>query len=390
MTLVDLVLAVVLITAVVAGLGRGLLSTIGGLLGLAVGGIAAFWAVPVVNDALPTSQWRGPATLALAVVLPLVGASVGAGIGHNLRRHVDRTPLRPLERLLGGVAHLLVAAVAISFVGTAVKATGAPGLASAVSSSAVLRTIEDLTPVPVSRTLAQMRSAVLDEGLPRLDGLLVPRQAPVAPVVDLDDPALERSAQSVARIWGTAYACGTSTTGSGFVVAPDRVVTNAHVVAGVERPLVEVPGQAAQEGRVVYFDPAADLAVVAVDGLDTDPLTVAPSLATGDTAAVQGYPYGGPLTSTSAQVLNVGTVRVPESGGIGGAERDLYALAAPVHPGNSGGPVLTTDGEVVGVIFGRSDTEDGVAYAVTTTELMPVAAQAPDLDAAVTPGRCAS
>ncbi len=389
MSLVDLVLVVALVVAAVSGLRRGLLATVGGLVGLAAGGLAALWAVPVVNDALPTSQWRGPATLALAVVLPLVGASLGAGVGHGLRRQVDRTPLQPLERLLGGAVHLVVVALVLSFVGTAVKATGTPGVAAAVSSSAVLRTIEDLTPTPVSRTLAQMRAAVLDDGLPRLDGLLLPRQAPVAPAVDLDDPALERSARSVARVWGTAYACGTSSTGSGFVVAPDRVVTNAHVVAGVERPLVELPGSAAKEGRVVYFDPDADLAVVAVDELGADPLTVAPSLATGDTAAVQGYPYGGPFTSTGAEVLNVGTVRVPESGGIGGGERDVYALAAEVRPGNSGGPVLTTSGEVAGVVFGRSDSEEDLAYAVTTTELMPVVAQAEELDAAVTPGSCA-
>lgn len=389
MAFVDLVLLVILVVAAVAGLRRGLLATVGGLVGLGLGGAAAFVAVPVVNDALPTSEWRGPATLVLAVVLPLVGASLGAGVGHGMRRQLDRTPLRPLERLLGGVVHLLVVALVVSFVGTAVKATGAPGVVSAVSSSAVLRTIEDLTPTPVSRTLAQVRAAVLDDGLPRLDGLLLPRQAPVAPAVDLDDPALERSARSVARVWGTAYACGTGSTGSGFVVAPDRVVTNAHVVAGVERPLVELPGGAAQQGRVVYFDADADLAVVAVDGLGADPLTVAPSLATGDPAAVQGYPYGGPFTSASAEVLNVGTVRIPESGGIGGGEREIYALAAEVHPGNSGGPVLTTGGDVAGVVFARSDTEDDVAYAVTTTELMPVVAQAEELDAAVTPGSCA-
>ncbi|AEG44841.1 MarP family serine protease [Isoptericola variabilis] len=390
MTPVDLLLVVALVAALVAGLGRGLLATVGGLAGLVAGGLAAFWVVPVVNDALPTSQWRAPATLAIAVMLPLLGASAGAGVGHGLRRQVDRTPLRPLERLLGGVANLLVAAVAISFVGTAVKATGAPGLAQAVSSSVVLRTIDDLTPTPVSRTLAQMRSAVLDDGLPRLDGLLGPRVAPAAPDVDLADPALEASARSVARIWGTAYACGTSSTGSGFVVAPDRVVTNAHVVAGVERPLVELPGRAAREGRVVYFDPVADLAVVAVDALDADPLPVAPTLAAGDTAAVQGYPYGGPFISTGAQVLDVGTVRVPESGGIGGGDREVYSLAAEVHPGNSGGPVLTTDGEVVGVIFGRADSEEDLAYAVTTAELLPVVAQATELDTAVEPGRCAA
>lgn len=389
MTLLDLVLLVVLFSALLAGLGRGLLATVGGLVGLVVGGVAAFFVVPLVVDALPEPQWRGPAAVVLAVVLPLLGASVGSGVGHSMRRQVDRTALRPVERLLGGVASLLVAALALSFVATAVKATGTPGVASAVSSSAVLRTIEDLTPTPVSRSLAQLRAAVLDDGLPRLDGLLDPGPPTTAPEVDLDDPALEASARSVARIWGTAYACGTGITGSGFVSSPDRVVTNAHVVAGVEQPLVELPGRPAQEGRVVYFDPVADLAVVAVDGLDADPLTLAPSLETGDPAAVQGYPHGGPFTSTGAEVLDVGPARIPESGGIGGGEREIYALAASVRPGSSGGPVLSTGGDVVGVIFGRSEGGDDLAYGVTTTELTPVVAQAPELEAAVTPGACA-
>ncbi|MCK0118627.1 MarP family serine protease [Isoptericola sp. S6320L] len=390
MTLLDLVLVVVLIFALVAGLGRGLLATLGGLVGLVVGGVAAFFVVPLVVDALPEPQWRGPATVILAVVLPLLGASIGSSVGHGLRRQVDRTPLRPLDRLLGGAASLVVAALALSFVGTAVKATGMPVVASAVSSSTVLRTIENLTPAPVSRTLATARAAVIDDGIPQLDGLLDPRRTTAAPTVDLDDPALEASAQSVARIWGTAYACGTGITGSGFVSSPERVVTNAHVVAGVERPLVELPGRPAEEGRVVYFDPQADLAVVAVDGLDGDPLPVAPSLAPGDLAAVQGYPHGGPFTSVGAEVLDAGTARIPQSGGMGGGERDIYVLAASVYPGSSGGPVLSTDGDVVGVIFGRSESGEAMAYGVTTTELMPVVAQAPDLDAPVTPGTCAA
>nr|WP_216645895.1 MarP family serine protease [Isoptericola halotolerans] len=388
--MLDLVLVVVLLLALGAGVRRGFFATLGGLVGLVVGGVAAFLVVPLVVDALPTAQWRGPTTVILAIVMPLLGASIGSSVGHGLRRQVDRTPLRPIDRLLGGVASLVVAAVALSFVGTAVKATGAPVVASAVASSSVLRTIEDLTPAPLTRTLAQARGVVLDDGLPRLDGLLAPGRTAVAPSVDLDDPALEASAQSVARVWGTAYACGTGMTGSGFVAAADRVVTNAHVVAGVEQPLVELPGRPAREGRVVYFDPEADLAVVAVDGLDAEPLTIAPSLEVGDAAVVQGYPYGGPFTSTGGEVLDVGAVRIPASDGSGTAVRDIYALAAAVHAGNSGGPVLSTDGDVVGVVFGRSESDDDLAYGVTTAELMPVAAQAPELDSAVTPGRCAA
>ncbi|MEG3616760.1 MarP family serine protease [Isoptericola haloaureus] len=390
MTPLDVVLVVLLVAALATGLTRGVLSTVGGLVGLVLGGAVAFLAVPVVVDALPVSEWRGAATVLLAVAVPLLGLSLGAGVGRRLRQQVDRTRAVPLERLLGGVASLLVAAVALSFVGSTIKATGTPVLAPAVSSSAVLRAIDAYTPAPVTRTLAQARAAVLDDGLPQLDGLLDPRRSRTVPAVDLADPALEASAQSVARVWGTAYECGTGVTGSGFVAAPDRVVTNAHVVAGVERPLVELPGRTAEEGRVVYYDPEADLAVVAVDGLDATPLTIAPALERGDAAVVQGYPYGGPFTSTGAEVLDAGGVRIPASDGTGTVERDVYALAATVHGGSSGGPVLSPDGEVVGVIFGQSQSDDELAYGVTSTELMPVAARLADLDDAVAPGRCAA
>ncbi|MCF4122880.1 MarP family serine protease [Antribacter sp. KLBMP9083] len=390
MTLLDLALLLVLIAALAAGLSRGLLATLGGLVGLTLGGLAAFWAVPAINDMLPTPQWRGLVSIAAAVLLPLFGASLGAGMGRGLRRGVDRTALRPVERFLGGVANVGVAALALSFVGNAVTATGTPGVASAVSSSAFLRTIDDLTPPAVGRPLAQMRAMVLDDGLPRLNILLVPRQAPVAPAVDLDNTQLEASAQSVARISGIAYACGTSSTGSGFVVAPDRLVTNAHVVAGVDRPVVELPDSPAREGRVVYFDPVDDLAVIAVEGLAADPLDIAPTLAVGDPAVVQGYPYGGPFTSTSAGVLGVSTARVPDAYGGGGADREVYSLAAVVRPGNSGGPLLTTDGQVAGVIFARADSEVDIGYAMTDAELRPVAAQAASLDDPVSSGRCAA
>ncbi|MEU4364192.1 MarP family serine protease [Promicromonospora sp. NPDC023987] len=390
MQLFDLVLLVVLFLALMAGLSRGLLATLGGLIGLVIGGVAAFWAVPAVNDLLPTSEWRGPVSIVVAILLPLFGASIGAGLGRNLRQGVDRTSLRPLERLLGGVANVGVVALALSFVGNAISATGAPGVASVVSSSAVLRTIDDLTPPAVGRPLAEMRSIVLDDGLPRLNILMVPRETPVVPAVDLDNAQLEESAQSVARISGIAYACGKSSTGSGFVVAPDRLVTNAHVVAGVDRPVIELPGGTVREGRVVYYDPVDDLAVIAVDDLDADPLGVARTLAVGDRAVVQGYPYGGPFTSGSAGVLSVSTTRVPDSYGAGGADREVYSLAAVVRPGNSGGPLLTTGGEVAGVIFARDDSDRDIGYAMTTAELMPVATQATDLEAAVSTGKCAS
>jgi S1-C subfamily serine protease len=389
MLFVDLLLIAILVAAFVGGLSRGLLGTLGTLVGLVVGGLAAFWLVPIVNDALPSAAWRGPLVVVVALALPLVGAAVGSTVGRGLRRGVDRTPLKGVDRVLGGIVNLVVAAIAVSFVGSALAATGSPIVAPAVASSNVLRTIDRLTPAPISRTLAQLRNEVLSQGLPTLDALL-PGNAPAVPDVNLADPNLARAAHSVARIAGTAYACGLSSTGSGFVVAPGRVVTNAHVVAGVDHPLVELPGQRARQGRVVYFDPTNDLAVIAVDGLDATPLSIVPTLAANTVAVVQGYPYGGPLTSGGAKVISVSALPIPDIYGKGSHKREVYALAAQIRPGNSGGPLLTTDGKVAGIVFARADQDANLGFAMTTSELLPVVAQAEGLTTAVPSGACAA
>lgn len=385
--LLDLVLALILLATLLGGFGRGLLATLGGLLGLVAGGAAAYWVVPLVNDWAPP-RWRAALVVLTAVLLPLLGSSLGARIGHALRRGVDRTRLAVVDRLLGAVASVVVMALAMAFVGSAIAATGVPVLAPAIASSSVLRTIDRLTPAPVTRTMAQLRGAVLHSGLPQLGDLLGPQPSPTVPSVDLSTAPLAQASKAVARIQGTAYACGISSSGSGFVVATDRLVTNAHVVAGVDKPVVELPGQRAKVGRVVYLDPVNDLAVIAVDHLGVAPLPIVPTLARDAVAVVQGYPYGGPLTSGGARVLAVSTAKVPDIHGQGDSEREIYALATVVRPGNSGGPLLTTDGKVAGIVFARSDSNPDLAYAMTPAELLPVVARAPSLSATVPSGAC--
>lgn len=388
MSVVDIVLLLVLVGAIVAGATRGFVGSIGSLVGFFAGGAAAFWLVPVINDAWPWQEWRPIVVLASIGLFLIGGASLGAAIGTALRRGVDRTPLRALDRLLGAGVGLIASALALSLAGASLAATGIPIVATAVSSSTVLRTIDRVTPTPVSQGLAELRGLMLDEGIPRLGDLLTIGTAPNVPPVDLDDPELARAAASVARVSGTAYSCGTSATGSGFVIAPDRIVTNAHVVAGVDQPVVELPGLAAREGRIVYFDPIDDLAVIAVDGLGAPALPRSPTVPVGTSAAVQGFPLGGPFTMVSAGVLSVGTAPVPNIYGDGVAPREIYALQAVVRPGNSGGPLLTDAGEVAGVVFARAENDEDRGYAMTMAELDPVAAEAPGLTESVSSGRC--
>ncbi|MFG6445244.1 MarP family serine protease [Microbacterium sp. P06] len=388
MIVVDVVLIVLLVASALVGFRRGLLASVGLFAGIALGAVAAYWVMPLVSSWIPEAIWRAPAVVGVGILLLFVGAAVGSGIGRAMRRGVDRIKLRVPERLLGGLVSFAAAALAVSFLGGALVSTGTPIISSALASSTVLRTIDGVTPPPVRATLAELRGSVFGDGLPTLGQLLEPAFVPTAPAVALDDPALTAAAQSVAKITGVAYACGITASGTGFAVAPDRVVTNAHVVAGVAQPVVELPGRPAREGRIVYFDPIDDLAVIAVDDLDAAPLTVVPTLAVGAAAVVQGYPHGGPFTSGTAQVVSVGSPNVPDIYDSSSAARDIYALAAVVRPGNSGGPLLTPSGEVAGVVFARSDSDDDVGYAMTPVELAPVIARLGELDSAVASGDC--
>lgn len=388
MPIIDIVLIALLAIALITGLSRGFLATIGFFAGLAFGAVAAYWVTPFVGQWITEPAWRGPAMIGAGILLLLIGSGLGSALGGFFRRGADRIKLRVPERLLGGVVNVAAAALAVSFVAGSLTPVGVPVVSAALGSSAVIRTIDDLTPAPVRGALAELRGTVFAEGIPRLGELIQIGPVPSAPAVALDDPALTQAAQSVARISGTAYACGITSSGSGFVVAADRIVTNAHVVAGVDTPLVELPGRPAREGRVVYFDPTDDIAVVSVDGLDAAPLPISPTLEVGASAVVQGYPGGGPFTSGSAQVLSSGTVPVPDIYDTSSVPRDIYALAAVVRPGNSGGPLLTTTGEIAGIVFARSDTDDNVGYAMTPAELLPVMAQMDALSAPVASGSC--
>lgn len=387
MIIVDIVVVMALVAALVVGLVRGLVSTAGTLVGVVLGAVVAVWSIPLVAPTFAGWEYRSLvlAIYALAVVVAL--AAVGAAVGRRLRRGVDRARLAPLDRVLGGVVSTVVAALVLLLSAGTVTTSGMPGVASAIGSSRVLAVIDALTPPAVDTALSELRGFIVEEGIPRVGELLAPEVEPTAPPVALDDPELQRAAASVARISGTAYACGASLTGSGFVAAEDLVVTNAHVVAGVEAPYVELPGGTAREGRVVFFDPADDIAVIAVDDLGGEPLPIAEPLPAGSAVAVQGYPLGGPFRSGQAFILSAGQAPVADIYDTGSALRDIYAMDADVRPGNSGGPVLSEAGEVVGVVFARGDDDQRRGYAMTSRELADALQVSADADA-VPSGAC--
>ncbi|MGP4031906.1 MarP family serine protease [Pseudarthrobacter sp. 1C304] len=388
LTLLDLVLIVTLLSYLFHGLRNGFLVTVGGIAGFAAGAVAAFVSVPVVSGLVEDSGWRLTAIIATAVLLMLLGHGLGTAIGRRVRSVVKISPLRSVDRVAGGGVNVVVSALVMSMLAFSIGALGVPFVSQPLAESKVIRFIDGVTPVPVKTSMAQLRSAVIGEGIPTLFEGIGEGQPVVIPDASTDTPALNQAAASVLKIAGTAYQCGQNQTGTGFVVSPGRVVTNAHVVAGVPEPVVEIPGGGALPGRVVYFDTQHDLAVVAVDGLRSAPLPLSSDLPAGTPAAFAGYPHGGPFQSKPATVQDIATVLVPDIYGNSPLPADVYRIAGDVQPGNSGGPLLTTDGQVAGVIFAKATGESALGYAVTMTDLGPVATQAPGLSRAVSPGQC--
>lgn len=393
---IDVLVVLMLVVALVGGLRAGLFSSLGALGGLLAGGLVIPWIVPPIIGAIPDPSLRWPAAVGLIAVLLVLGASVGSTLGSLFRRGADRLRLKGPERLLGGVASTVVAAVILSIVGTGVASAGIPGLSSAVSSSSALRTMDDVLPDRILAAGDRVRTALLDDpflpSIPGTPGPSVPapdgNTAP-PPDVDSESPALMEAAESVAQISGIAQACRTMPTGSGFVVADNRVVTNAHVVAGVDSPVVTLPGGRAADGEVVYFNEGDDIAVISVD-IDARPLPVSSGVSPGDIGVVQGYPGGGTFQSVPARVVSSGPAQFGNRAEVPTGYRSVVRLATEVVPGNSGGPFLTTDGEVAGVVFARDEVNPSTGYAVTVDALDRAATAFADAAVPVPTGQCAA
>ncbi|MUL74821.1 MarP family serine protease [Mycolicibacterium sp. CBMA 226] len=198
----------------------------------------------------------------------------------------------------------------------------------------------------------------------------IPAVAPPDPNVG-HQPAVAAAQASVVRVHGVAHSCRKRLEGTGFVVAPKRVMTTAHGVAGTDAVSVEVDGTK-YDGQVVSFDPNLDISILAVPDLPTAPLmfSEAPAVSGADAAAL-GFPHGGPYEAKPVRVREVIKLQGPDIFRTGTVTREVYALRGAVQQGNSGGPVVDLDGRVRGVVFGAAQDDPDTSFALTAKEVAP-------------------
>jgi len=373
--IVDWVLIGVLIVFAWAGWRRGFVAGLLSFVGFIGGGLLAAFMLPDVIVEHTDSGFIRVAVLAIAIVLCAVfGQLITSFVGRRLRGGLTWRPARLVDSLAGAALNVLAVAIVGWIVVSAVAYLPESTVTTSVRQSPVLIGLDKLVPDIARNTFTNLRDAVSATAVPRVFSGLAEFTGPDVETPDAQSAkagGVQSARASVVQVSGDAEECLSEISGSGFVVAPGYVLTNAHVVAGVSQPRVQVSGQGEYlAAKVVAFDPKLDVAVLLIPKLRATPLPLADNLAaSGDPVVALGFPGGGDFTATPARIRAVITARGDDIYGQAGVERELYAFRGQLRPGNSGGPLLRPNGEVVGMVFGAGVGDSKTGYAITAPQL---------------------
>lgn len=356
----------------------------GVLIGLQIG--------PLIADNFTDPTARLVVSLASIFALAVLGQTLAGWLGTHLRRQISSKPLQRVDDAGGALISLVAVLLVAWLIAVPLGSTPFEGLNREVRNSAILGGIDSLMPAQAQALSSALRETLDTNGFPDVFGGLAPTKTRE---VAAPDPALkgsqivQKSKRSVIKVLGTAPSCSRRIEGSGFVYSSERVMTNAHVVAGTREVAVEVDGERMQ-GKVVVYDPERDLAVVYVPGLKAPVMPFVPkAAASGASAIVLGYPQDGPYDAQSARVSDVSRITGPDIYDSGDVTREIYTIRSLVRSGNSGGPLITPNGQVLGVIFAAAADDKNTGFALTANEAAPIAQQGLSRTRGVSTADCA-
>ncbi|CAJ1579027.1 acid resistance serine protease MarP [[Mycobacterium] wendilense] len=368
----DIAIVAIAFVAAVSGWRSGALGSLMSFVGVVLGAVAGVLLAPHLVDNIDGARTKLFAALFLILALVVIGEIAGVVLGRAVRGALRNTGLRFIDSLIGVGTQVLVVLIAAWMLATPLTTSDQPNLAAAVRGSKVLSQVDEVAPEWL-RTVPKRLSALLDtSGLP---DVLEPFGR--TPIVEVDPPdaaladslVVEAVRPSVVKIRGVAPGCQKVLEGTGFVVAPNRVMSNAHVVAGSDSVTIESDGET-YDATVVSYDPNADISVLDVPNLPARALPFAEEPAvTGTDVLVVGYPGGGEFAATPARIREIIELNGPDIYRTTTVMREVYTIRGTVRQGNSGGPLINRGGQVVGVIFGAAVDDTDTGFVLTTNEV---------------------
>jgi S1-C subfamily serine protease len=388
--LLDWLLVVLVLAYALSGYWQGFITGAFATAGLLLGGLFGVWLAPAaLGDATP-SLLVSLGALFIVILSASLGQALLQFAGAKIRDRITWQPIRALDAV-GGAALSAAAVLLVAWaLGVAISGTRIGGITPMVRSSAVLSEVDGVLPASAGGVLQAFNNVVGTSFFPRyLEPFAPERIVEVGPGPKrlLHDPDVTAAATSVLKVRGTND-CGRGVEGSGFVYAPDRLMTNAHVVAGVDHPEVII-NDSSVPAEVVYYNPDIDVAVLAVDTGSAPVLDFDQHGRASEGVAVLGYPEDGPYDVQPGRIRAEQRLRSPNIYGDGAVIRQVYSLRGLVRPGNSGGPIVTSSGDVVGVVFAASVTDRDTGYALTASQVSRSAALGRSSSGSVSTGDCA-
>ncbi|WP_069813319.1 MarP family serine protease [Streptomyces sp. TP-A0874] len=378
MNALDVLLLIAAVWFAVIGYRQGFVVGVLSVVGFVGGGLLAIYLLPMVWHRAADDAAPGTLGALLAVVAVIVCASIGQAftthLGNRLRLFITWSPARALDASGGAVVNVVAMLLVAWLIGSALAGTSIPTVGKEVRNSRVLLGVSQVMPRQASGLFSDFGGILAQNGFPQVFSPFSNEPIASVPPPDpklVDSPVVARAKESIVKIVGTAQSCGKSLEGSGFVFAPHRVMTNAHVVGGVKEPTVQVGGEGRlHDATVVLYDWQRDIAVLDVPSLRAPALRFAQSDAhSGDGAIVAGFPENGGFDVRAARIRGRVQADGPDIYHRGTVRRDAYSLFSMVRPGNSGGPLLAPDGRVYGVVFAKSRDDADTGYALTVDEV---------------------
>ncbi len=373
--LLDLILIALAAAFAVAGYRQGFIIGVLSFAGFTGGAVLGIYFAPGLATAV-TSNSGPQAVLAIIIVFAaaVAGMLVASALGVALRSKVRRRPSTVLDSIGGAVVNVVAIMLLAWLIGTLVAyAPPFPAIAYQVNNSVLLKSVDRLIPQGARPEFSALQRLLSTQPYVQVFGALGAETALDVPKPDravLRSAGLLRDRNSVVKIEGLAPSCSRTIEGSGFVIGRDRVITNAHVVAGVTNgPNVYTRFGSQFPARVVLFDPWRDIAVLYVPGLNLPALPVAGSAPFAAQAVVAGYPLDHPFTAVPARVGRSELANGPDIYDRTHVIRDIYPIRAVVRPGNSGGPLIARDGQVYGMVFAAAVSVRDTGYALTGSEI---------------------
>jgi S1-C subfamily serine protease len=389
--LIDFILIILVVIFAINGYRQGFVIGILSFVGFFGGAVVGLQIAPGIAQYFDSPTLRVLVSLAVIFAIALLAQALFSWLGGRLRDQIRDNGARVVDDVGGAIVSVIAVLLVAWMVTAPLGSSSVPWLSRAVRTSTIVGAVDAVMPSPVRGVYDDLRATVNTTGFPDVFDGLTPTDVREVPEPDgalASNEVVQRVQPSVVKVVSDSPACSRRTEGSGFVYAPEHVMTNAHVVAGSRKVTVDSVGRRLT-GTVVAYDPGKDLAVVYVPGLTVLALPWSSRVAeSNQDAIVLGYPLDGPYTAKPARVRDVRQIQGPDIYNAGTVVREVYTIRSEVRSGNSGGPLISPNGAVYGVIFAAAADDLTTGFAVTAAEANSVAVAGRDRTEPTNTGTC--